>query len=60
MNCVAMHIKDGFDNWFDAYVIDKGGILSYRRLGHMRPLDIIDDFNKLSQKGDIESYQEGI
>ncbi|OIT37800.1 putative mitochondrial protein [Nicotiana attenuata] len=66
MTYIAMHLKDKVDNWFDAYIIDRGGIVDWplfcmdicRRFGHIRPLDIIDEFSKLGQEGSIEAYQE--
>ncbi|OIS98583.1 hypothetical protein A4A49_06904 [Nicotiana attenuata] len=66
MTYIAMHLKDKVDNWFDAYIIDRGGIVEWplfcmdicRRSSHIRPLDIIDEFSKLRQEGSIEGYQE--
>ncbi|OIT26263.1 putative mitochondrial protein [Nicotiana attenuata] len=68
MTYIAMHLKDKVDNWFDAYVIDGegGGVVDWplfcmdicKRFGHIRPLDIIDEFSKLRQEGSIEAYQE--
>ncbi|OIT38659.1 hypothetical protein A4A49_25332 [Nicotiana attenuata] len=62
MTYIAMHLKDKVDNWFDAYIINRGGIVEWplfcmdicRRFGHIRPLDIIDEFSKLRQEGSIE------
>ncbi|XP_075112396.1 uncharacterized protein LOC142182219 [Nicotiana tabacum] len=55
MTYIAMHLKDKVDNWFDAYIIDRGGIVEWplfcmdvcRRFDHIKPLDIIDEFSKL-------------
>lgn len=60
-----MHLKDSVDVWFDSYLAHNRGNITWsmfcfevcRRFGNIRPLDIVDEFNKIQQLGTMEHYQ---
>ncbi|XP_059306204.1 uncharacterized protein LOC132057592 [Lycium ferocissimum] len=64
MSYVAVHINKKMDAWFDVYVMEHGGVVTWEgfcldvchRYGNIRPMDIVIDFNRLQQWADVESY----
>ncbi|OIT36600.1 hypothetical protein A4A49_54216 [Nicotiana attenuata] len=52
------------DIWFDSYLVNHRGRVSwqnfcvevYKRFGNIRPLDIVDEFNKMMQVGSVDHY----
>lgn len=65
MTYVAINITDQIDHWFDSYLIDNGGQVSWAqfcadiflRYAQDQPLDVIIKFNRIQQVTDITSYQ---
>lgn len=53
------------DNWFDSYILDHGGKVSWalfcwdvcQRFGNTMPINIVREFNRLDQLKDVETYQ---
>ncbi|OIT00380.1 hypothetical protein A4A49_07299 [Nicotiana attenuata] len=61
----SVHMKDAVDVWFDSYLAHNRGNITWsmfcfevcRRFGNVRPLDIVDEFNKI-KLGTVEHYQQ--
>lgn len=66
MTYIAIHWNDYIDNWFDSYVLDRGGNVSWaefcfdicQRFGNNQPVEIIFTFNHLEQFTDVDSYKK--
>lgn len=65
MTYMAIHLKDYVDSWFDSYIMDHGGRVSWaqfcfdvcKRFGNTRPVEIVAEFNRLEKTTDVESYK---
>ncbi|OIT18735.1 hypothetical protein A4A49_58143, partial [Nicotiana attenuata] len=64
MGFVSVHIKEKMDTWFDVYMMEHGGQVTWktfcldvcRRYDNIRPMDIVVQFNWLQQWSDVEIY----
>ncbi|OIT27354.1 putative mitochondrial protein, partial [Nicotiana attenuata] len=61
---VAIQLKDFADHWFDGYLADHDGTVSWaqfcydicERFGDNDPVEIVKEFNHLEQTTDVETY----
>ncbi|XP_019266102.1 PREDICTED: uncharacterized protein LOC109243601 [Nicotiana attenuata] len=66
MTYVSMNLKDEIDMWFDNYVFDKRGRVTWPIFclgvcicyGNIRPTQIIKEFKQVQQVANVESYQK--
>ncbi|XP_019246534.1 PREDICTED: uncharacterized protein LOC109226195 [Nicotiana attenuata] len=65
MTYVSIHLKDYVDNWFDSYLLDRGGKVTWtqfcfdlcQRFGNTQPVQIVAAFNRLEQTTDVDTYK---
>lgn len=65
MTYVSIHLKDYVDNWFDSYVLDRGGKVTWaqfcfdlcQRFDNTQPVQIVAAFNRLEQTTDVDTYK---
>ncbi|KAL4319829.1 hypothetical protein GQ457_18G007350 [Hibiscus cannabinus] len=65
MDLASMHLEGKAETWFDGYVMQKHRLSWHEfttdlchRFSDRTDIDVIEEFNKLIQKGSVEEYQE--
>ncbi|KAL4309278.1 hypothetical protein GQ457_01G012100 [Hibiscus cannabinus] len=65
MDLASMHLEGRAETWFDGYIMQKHRITWHEftadlchRFSDRTYRDVIEEFNKLTQRGSVEEYQE--
>ncbi|GMI90521.1 hypothetical protein HRI_002721400 [Hibiscus trionum] len=65
IDLATMHLEGKAETWFDSYILQKHRISWHEftanlchRFSDREYMDVIDEFNKLIQKGTVEEYQD--
>ncbi|KAL4351905.1 hypothetical protein GQ457_06G037700 [Hibiscus cannabinus] len=65
MDLASMHLEGKAETWFDGYIMQKHRLSWHEftadlchRFSDRTDTDVIEEFNKLIQKGSVEEYQE--
>ncbi|XP_019238918.1 PREDICTED: uncharacterized protein LOC109218971 [Nicotiana attenuata] len=66
MTYVAINTREAIDNWYDSYMIDHGGYVTWpqfcvdicERYGQSKAFNEITEFNRLQQWADVDSFQK--